>query len=179
MVNSMRTYALVENGVVSNVVVWDGGEDWTPDAGVTPVLVTAATGMASAGYAYANGVFTAPAAPVVVLSLADAQAAQIAALTVAYNAAIQVPVSYMSTTFQADNGSQDRLTGSLVAGTVPAGFYWLDANNVQVGMTFAQLQGLASVMLVQDQAAFTKLQGYKTEVRAATSIAAVKAVTWA
>lgn len=175
----MQTYALVENGVVSNVVMWDGGADWTPDVGVTPVLVTAATGMASAGYTYANGVFAAPAAPVAVLSLADAQAVQMAALTVAYSAAIQVSVSYMGTTFQADNGSQDRLTESLVAGTVPAGFYWLDANNVQVEMTFVQLQGLASVMLVRGQVEFTKLQGYKTEVRAATSVAAVKAVTWA
>jgi len=175
----MQTYALVQNGVVSNVVMWDGDADWTPDAGATPVLVTAATGTPGIGYTYANGVFTAPAAPAVVLTLAEAQAAQIATLTAAYNAAIQLPISYMGTTFQADSGSQDKLTKSLVAGTVPAGFYWLDANNVEVAMTFVQLQGLASVMLAQGQVAFTKLQGYKTEVRAATSVAAVQAITWA
>lgn len=112
------------------------------------------------------------------LALSAVKTAQIATLTAAYNAAIQQPVSYMSTTFQADSGSQQTLTRCLVAGSVPAGFYWLDANNVQVPMTFAQLQGLASAMLVQGQAAFTRLQARKASVNGAATIASVQAVAW-
>ena len=108
--------------------------------------------------------------------LAYTKTTQIATLEAAYNAAIQLPVAYMATTFQADSASQDILTKCLVAGSVPAGFYWLDATNVQVPMTFAQLQGLAGVMLIQRQAAFTKLQTKKTAVRGATTVAAVQAV---
>lgn len=110
--------------------------------------------------------------------LVDAQAVQIATLAVSYNAAIQLPVAYMGTTFQADSPSQDVLTKCLVAGSVPSGFFWLDANNAQISMTYAQLQGLASAMLAQGQVAFAKLQGLKTQVKAATTVAAAQSVVW-
>lgn len=112
-------------------------------------------------------------------ALVGAQAAQIVTLNSAYNVAIQGDVSYMGTTFQADTKSQDALAKSVAPGAVPSGFYWLDAYNAPVAMTFAQLQGLAMAMLTQGQAAFVKLQGYKTAVRAATTIAAVQAIVWA
>jgi hypothetical protein len=111
--------------------------------------------------------------------LSTAQATQIAAIESAYQAAIQQPVAYMNTTFQADSSSQDVLTKCLVAGSVPAGFYWLDANNAQVIMTFVQLQGLASVMLVQGQAAFVHLQAKKSDVKAVTTtVVDVQAIVW-
>jgi hypothetical protein len=110
--------------------------------------------------------------------LAQAQLTQIVKLRTAYIAAIQLPVVYMGSTFQADSDSQDILTKCLVAGSVPIGFYWLDVNNVQVPMTFAQLQGLATTMLAQGQIAFTKLQDKKTAVRAALTVADVQAVVW-
>ena len=108
--------------------------------------------------------------------LFNAKIDQIATFSAAYNTAIQLPVAYMATTFQADTGSQGMLTKCLVAGSVPAGFYWLDASNAQVTMTFAQLQGLAGAMLVQGQAAFAHLQTQKSAVKAATTIAEVQAV---
>lgn len=110
--------------------------------------------------------------------LTPAKASQNAVLASAYAAAIQIPVAYMATTFQADAGSQDVLTKCLVAGSVPTGFYWLDANNVQVPMTFTQLQGLAGAMLTQGQTAFARLQTRKSTVLAATTVAAVQAVVW-
>ena len=110
--------------------------------------------------------------------LAEVIFAQLNTLAESYNAAIQLPVSYLGSTFQADEPSQLVLTKCLVAGSVPAGFYWLDANNHQVVMTFAQLQGLSTVMLVQGQAAFAKLQTLKAQVRAATTLSAVQAVVW-
>lgn len=112
------------------------------------------------------------------LLLSDAQAAQIGKLEAAYAASRQAPVAYMSTAFQADDASQLALTAALSAGSVPAGFFWLDSNNAEIAMDFAQLQGLAGAMLAQRQAAFSKLQARKSAVRAATKMADVLAVVW-
>lgn len=110
--------------------------------------------------------------------LASAQATQIKIIEDAYDLAIQQPVDYLSTTFQADKDSRDLVVASLSAGAVPAGFFWLDANNVQVPMTYAQLQGMAGAMLTQGQMAFVKKTSLKAQIRAATTTAAVALVTW-
>lgn len=112
------------------------------------------------------------------LTLAQAQVQQIAIIEGDYQSAIQQPVAYMGATFQADENSQTVLTKSLSPCSVPAGFFWLDINNAQVPMTFQQLQGLAAAMLSQGQTAFAKKTALKQQVRAATSVAAVRAITW-
>jgi hypothetical protein len=111
-------------------------------------------------------------------TLPEAKATKITQLTQAYSTAIQQPVSYMSTTFQADQSSQDVLTKSLVAGSVPTGFYWMDSANAKVTMTFVQLQGLAGAMLIQGQLAFDKLQTKKAAVNDSTTKTQVAAVVW-
>lgn len=133
---------------------------------------------ASPGYIVVNGVLVSPAPPTAAQLLAQAQAAQIAAIEQSYQIAIEQPVSYMGTTFQADGDSRDVLSKVLVAGAVPSGMFWLDATNVEVSMTFAQLQGLASVMLAQGQSAFAKKTGLKQQIRTATTVASVQAITW-
>lgn len=110
-------------------------------------------------------------------ALTQAKTKQITLLEAAYTAAIQLPVAYMATTFQADVASQDVLAKSLVSGKVPTGFYWLDSANAKVAMTFVQAQDLAYAMRVQGMTAFAKLQDKKTAVRAATTVADVLAVT--
>lgn len=55
----MSLYAVVENGVVTNVVVWDGEGEWSPASGEaiktdSPVAI---------GWNYSNGVFSNPNAP--------------------------------------------------------------------------------------------------------------------
>jgi hypothetical protein len=105
----------------------------------------------------------------------DAKRAQ---LTQAYSTAIQRPVAYMSTTFQADTASQQVLTASIAAGAVPTGFAWLDANNVAVPMTYAELQGLAGAMLARGYAAFQNLQTKKASAASATSVIAVQAIVF-
>lgn len=112
------------------------------------------------------------------IALATAQAERCNALATEYSAEIQKNVQYMDTAFQADDASQTVLIKVLVAGSVPEGFFWLDANNVQVPMSYAQLQGLASAILVRGQAAFTKLQQLKDQVRAAATVADAQAVVW-
>jgi hypothetical protein len=78
----------IENGVVVNVAIWDGVPGWAPEEGIDAVLVTSTTGPAGIGYAYANGVFVAPAVAPVVVTLEEAQTTQAAALSAACNVAI-------------------------------------------------------------------------------------------
>jgi hypothetical protein len=141
--------------------------------------VTDATTMAQTindGWAVVNGSLVPPTSEQLITT---AQAIQIAAIEADYQVAIQHPVEYMDTTFQADKDSQDVLTKCLVAGSVPTGFYWLDANNVQVIMTFAQLQGLAGAMLVQGQTAFAHLQAKKSAIKAVTTtVVDVQSIVW-
>lgn len=54
-----QSYAIVEKGVVTNIVVWDGESDWTPPTGATAVLVPADT-FVSIGYTYNGTTFSAP-----------------------------------------------------------------------------------------------------------------------
>lgn len=51
-------YAVIENGVVVNTVLWDGTTAWSPPGLVLPIEDTV-----SIGFLYADGVFTAPPEP--------------------------------------------------------------------------------------------------------------------
>lgn len=53
-------YAVIVNGVVVNVVVWDGGSDWAPPSGTSVVALSESQGV-GVGYTYSGGTFTAPA----------------------------------------------------------------------------------------------------------------------
>lgn len=115
-------------------------------------------------------------------ALVDVSAAKTEQLGDAYKSAITQSVTYMGTKFQADPASQDTLCKVLVAvtpaGSVPEGFYWVDNDNNQVPMNLKQLQGLAGAMMAQGWTAFRKLQDLKTSARAATTNAAIDALTW-
>jgi hypothetical protein len=56
----MNNYAIVENGVVTNLVIWDGGEEWEPPPGATAVVIPADT-FVSTGYTWNGTAFAAPA----------------------------------------------------------------------------------------------------------------------
>ncbi|MDA8230137.1 MAG: DUF4376 domain-containing protein [Magnetospirillum sp.] len=120
-------------------------------------------------------------------TLAEAQAQQVGALQAAYAAASEQPVSYttkggVAKTFQADPASvanlQAALAGCVAAQATPSGFYWVAEDNTQVPFAYADLQGLAAAMFAQGAAAFQHLQTRKAAVTAATTVAAVQAVTW-
>jgi hypothetical protein len=57
----MANYAVIENGVVVNTVVWDGVTAWTKPTGSTVVIIPDGT-IAGTGYSYdaASQAFTAP-----------------------------------------------------------------------------------------------------------------------
>jgi hypothetical protein len=69
----MARYAIVRQGIVRNVVDWDGDtERWSPPADTEAVL---ATGNVAPGWFYADGTFTEPAPEII-----DWEAVDIAAL---------------------------------------------------------------------------------------------------
>lgn len=58
-----NNYAVIgANGNVLNVVVWDGGAEWTPPVGTTTVQVTGSTGPAYIGGTWSGTLFSAPSA---------------------------------------------------------------------------------------------------------------------
>lgn len=57
-------YALVKDGIVLNVIVWDGISSWTVPEGMSAVEVTAETGEPYIGFAYSDGKFASPPVPI-------------------------------------------------------------------------------------------------------------------
>lgn len=120
------------------------------------------------------------------ITLAQAQAAQLALMDAAFDAAVQAPVAYMGTTFQADKDSRDLMSQAItglqsilaVGGTIPAGFAWWDASNTPVPMTLAQLQGLYATGVATFNTLFIHKQAQKAAIRAASTVAAVQSITW-
>ncbi len=115
-----------------------------------------------------------------VQSLADAQAQQLTLMDSSYAAAVTAPIAYMTTTFQADQASQDLIASVLAAsgGSLSAGFSWYDMNNMPVTMTFTELQGLAASILARGQPLFIHKQTQKTLIRASTTVTQVQSIVW-
>lgn len=112
--------------------------------------------------------------------LAKCKTEQIAILEKSYQDAIKLPVAYMGTTFQADKASQELITGCLSGGALYAPPFWQDINNVQVPMTFTELQGLSGAIIVRGTEAFLHKQTLKANVNKTTTNteAKVRAVVW-
>jgi hypothetical protein len=157
--------------------------------GVTAIEITDAQWQDAigGGYTVVNGTLVAPAAPTPAQVLASSQAAQSATIDAAYGATIQANVTFktaagVTETFQADAASQTLLMqatqGYQIAGATPNGFYWKAADNTQVTFTLADLQGLYTTILAQGWAAFQKRTTIKEQIAAATTVAAVQAITW-
>lgn len=56
----VSTYAIIEAGVVTNIVLWDGSADWVPPEGATAIDIGAISTPVSIGYLWSNGAFSAP-----------------------------------------------------------------------------------------------------------------------
>jgi len=120
-------------------------------------------------------------------TLTQAQEKQIDIIQAAYDAAIQVSVTYTTVagvekTYQADSDSQAILltsfTGYNAIGSVPDGFYWIASDNVEVPFSVTDLRGLYSAMLTQGQKAFIQKTTLKRAIQEATTVEAVKAIIW-
>lgn len=58
----MKSYAIVVDGRVINVVLWDGVSDWVPPEGATANLLSTAD-QAAIGYLFDGKTYTAPSDP--------------------------------------------------------------------------------------------------------------------
>jgi hypothetical protein len=119
--------------------------------------------------------------------LAQAQAAQIAALEAAYTNAIAQPVAYKSVggitkTFSATPQAISNVANMQLAfappNALPQGFYWVATDNTQVPFTYADIQGLAAALGTQGWNSFAHLQTQIAAVMAAPTAAAVQSINW-
>lgn len=179
----MAQYAIIENGIVSNVIEADAGY-------AESINAVAVVNNCAIGASYANGVFT--PAPGPVPTLAEAKTAQISALSAACQAEIYKGFASSALgatyTYPASDTDQRNLialvTSSLLPNlpsnwTVP--FWCADTSGAWAMRehTAAQIQKAGS----DGQAAITalRLQNAKlaAEVAAATAVEAVQAIVWA
>lgn len=79
------TYALIQNGVVANIIEWDGSSSWQPPKDTQTVQVPAGV-LVGIGYAYDGKAFSAPVVAAPVLTTAQTIALYEAALQVALDA---------------------------------------------------------------------------------------------
>lgn len=49
------TYAVIQDGVIVNVVLWDGQNDWSPPEGCTAVDITGASPQPGIGWTTSDG----------------------------------------------------------------------------------------------------------------------------
>ncbi|MGI4849028.1 MAG: hypothetical protein ACRYGK_12955 [Janthinobacterium lividum] len=81
----MKTYALIENGKVANMVIWDGETKWSPGPGRIAVEVLDGTA-ANIGDTFADGLFAEPnLTPAPEPTDAEKMAAAMAAVDAAIN----------------------------------------------------------------------------------------------
>jgi hypothetical protein len=186
----MDNYAIVQNGLVVSIVIWDGETEWTPGDGAQAVLIPVGL-FVDIGFAYDGSRFIAPVVAPIVPTLEQAQASQVAALTAAcasaivsgfLSSALGAPYSYPSkATDQANlNGS---VTASLYP-NLPAGwttpFWCADSAGVWAfrDHTASQIQQVGIDGKSAILAAMAKNAMLAEEVAAATTVAAVQSIIW-
>jgi len=113
-----------------------------------------------------------------IFDIVSASTAKLSELKTAYNTTNEADIAYMNTTFQAGKSSQDLIVSVLSAGSVPSNFYWLDSSNVQVAMTYANLQGLSAIIVARGQVNFTKLQNLKSQIKSAKVQSDLDKIVW-
>ena len=170
------------------------GTGSTPDGTIPSGAIPCTEAQAKTPSAYIVDISTTPHtvvdAPTSVL-LAQAQATQKALLLSAYQSAVNAHVSFknsagVTSTYPSGdtiltNGmkAKDLLSNILSAGSSAWTLgKWLDTNNVAQTFTFADLQGLAGAMESAITLDWTDLIQKIDQVNNATSVSAVKAITF-
>ena len=172
-----------------NVATGDStGQGYSSDGTIPTDCVACTASQAQNWQQYAIDLTTTPPsivdAPAAVL-LAQAQAAQIASLTAAYESAISAPVSFKTAAgttalFATTPTAVGYLQGVLAAGSAvwTANLWLSNAGSVITPFTFADVQGLAAAIEAMETPDYQELLKLIGEVQAATTIAGVQAVVW-
>ena len=120
-------------------------------------------------------------------TLEQAQQNKTNEIELAYEAACVASVSYataggITQVFQADPDSQSILISTISAlsatQTTPDSFYWKAADNTLVPFVYSDLTALSKAIWAQAWVAFQNKTIKKAAIRAATTVAEVRAITW-
>jgi hypothetical protein len=183
----MNNYAIVSNGTVENIVLWDGQSAYNPGTGLTAVSIPDGTTVAI-GYAYDGTNFTAPAPTI---TLAQAQKQQSSVLNSACQS--QITAGFTSSalgtayTYPAKVTDQQNLTASVLSSLMPGlpttwtTPFWCENSSgtwAYVTHTAAQIQQVGQDGKNAILTAMQQLQTLTAQVNAATTVAAVQAITW-
>ena len=90
----------------------------------------------------------------------------------------QEDIEYSGSIFQADEKSKSMMVSVLSVGSVPDGFYWVDAKNNKVQMTHDDLRLLSFEILKRTQLLFDNYQIKKSEVLSAENESQIKNIEW-
>lgn len=154
-----------------------------PPDGVLTINITDAEYqkcMTTPGYTVANGVLVAPATPTAAETLATAQSKQAAAINVACQAAIAAGFTSSTLgsayTYPSDDKSQLNIAMAVPNG----GSLWCATGSTwaMVSHTAAQAAQVQKDLFAMIQDAQTKYADLLTQIKAATTVAAVQAIVW-
>jgi hypothetical protein len=185
----MSTYALIQNGVVVNLVLWDGVAPVEWPEGTT---VIAHDGLAHIGWLYDGAKFVDPNPPVVPqYTLDDAKTDQRAALSAACQAEIVGGFPSSATgqtrTYPTKLTDQQNLNSSVVASLIPGivstwvtPFWCADVNGnwSYVYHTANQIQKVGQDIKAQILSCQAKNEQLQAQVMAATTIEQVQSIKW-
>lgn len=107
----MPEFAIIQNEIVENVILWDGTSEYTPPTGATSVQVPPGT-IVGIGCSYSNGVFSAPASSTPPAPTLAQQAAAAAVSTVALTS---TSTSALDGTYSIDNESRLDMQSEVLA----------------------------------------------------------------
>jgi len=161
------------------------GSGYTPDGTIPVGAVPCTQAQAQAYQSYVpDGSGAMADAPATQL-LAQAQAAQIAILTAARNAAMLAPVSYttaggIAAMFSTKAEAVSYLQGVIAAGSAAwtANLWLSNAGTPITPFTFADVQGLAAALEAVETPEYQELLKLIGEVMAATTVSAIRAIVW-
>lgn len=185
----MRIIKRTDSG---NVVVYAGknlalngqvvtGTGWTYTAPAHWVMVLEEAilpdGYVSNGWTYTDGVWTMNEVGATEI-LPGKKRNKIESLTASATEADYADITQDSIVWKADLESRRLLAEVLSVGSVPVTMYWRDTDGVTHDRTYAQLQAIGYAILERGLTIDTTLTSKVAEVNAATTTAAIEAVTW-
>jgi len=88
-------------------------------------------------------------------TIEQAKADKLITIEADYQTAITADITYLTKVISCDKDSLDLMAQNLAIGSVPVGFYWRTADNTDLPMTYAELQGLGSAIQTRGLPLFT------------------------
>ena len=171
----IKTFAIVTSGFVSNTIDIDDA-DSNSIAAFSAIAIPPGQAV-SIGFTYSAGVF---AAPVIVLTLAQAKEAKKSAIRAAFEAASNANIPVAGVVYQGGYEKAMRLDAAKrlaeLAGQTSTVFY--DITNVGRTLTIAQATVIVLAISAAYQTGFARKQARMVAIDAATTMADISAIVY-